>query len=306
MNETSHRPDVIVVVVTYHSASVVTALLDSIPAGVAPYDYKVLVVDNGSTDDTREILEARDDVVLLYSANVGYAAAINRAIRHAAADSPAFLVLNPDTVVHPGALAEMMPVLQEPGVGIVAPRTLDPSGMLMFTQRREPTLLRALGLGRTNLPALSEHVGDARAYSSRQAVDWAVGSALLVSRRCHEALGGWDPSFFLYSEETDFCLRARDLGFRTVYVPCAVVTHAAGASGRSPRTHSMQVLNRVRLYRRRHSLVPSAAYFAAILAGEMARSLRTGNAGARRAVRDLLRPRSRPPEIGASARLLPR
>jgi GT2 family glycosyltransferase len=305
MTPRTSTSDVCVVVVTYNSASVVADLLDSLPNGLAPFSADVVVVDNDSTDGTRELVAARPECRLIPSENLGYAAAINLGVAESA-PAPAILILNPDTLVHPGALTAMMPVLGDPLVGVVAPRTVDTTGALMLTQRREPTLLRATGLSWTGAAALSEHVSDPAAYELQSTVDWAVGAALLVSRQCHDLLGGWDPSFFLYSEETDFCLRARDLGFSTVYVPGAVVTHDAGGSGRTAKTHSMQVINRVRLYRRRHGPVSSSAYFTAVLFGELARLARGGGAASRRAVRDLVHPARRPAEMHASARLLPR
>ena len=83
------------------------------------------------------------------------------------------------------------------------------TGKLEFSLRREPTLLRALGLTRTKLPALSEYVQEPEAYREPHVVDWALGAVLMMSRECFDALGGWDESFFLYSEETDLSLRGQ-------------------------------------------------------------------------------------------------
>ncbi|MFX3745782.1 glycosyltransferase family 2 protein, partial [Streptococcus suis] len=80
---------------------------------------------------------------------------------------------------------------------------------------------------------------------------WLVGAILLVSRECFDALDGLDESFFLYSEETDFSLRAKEAGWATVYTPRAGAVHVGGGSGESSTTHTMKILNRVRLYRRR-------------------------------------------------------
>ena len=126
-----------------------------------------------------------------------------------------------------------------------------------------------------------------------------------MDRACNDALGGWDESFFLYSEETDYCLRARDAGWLTRYVPEATATHIGGQSGQSPRIHSMQILNRVRLYSRRHGPVASVAYWLLSIASELSWVLR-GHRDSITAVRALLLPRSRPAELGVSDRLVPR
>lgn len=293
-----------VVVVTYDSAHVVEALLDSLPAAMAGLEHSVVVVDNGSTDGTRALLAARPDCLLVESDNLGYSAGVNIGAAALGGTGPIF-VLNPDVTLAPGSVAPLVRALEVPGRGVAAPRVLNPDGSLFLSLRREPTLGRALGLGRSRHPLLSERLDDPADYDSPQVVDWALGACLLVDRACYELLGGWDESFFLYSEETDFCLRARDAGLATVYVPESVVTHVGGQSGQSPSIHAMQIVNRVRLYRRRHALLPSLAYYVLALASEASRLAR-GQRRSRTALVSLLVPRRRPAQLGCADRLLPR
>ena len=293
-----------VVVVTYNSAAVVPALLDSLPAALGHLDAEVVVVDNGSTDGTRELVSRWPSCRLVASHNVGYAAAINRGVSEAN-PAEAILVLNPDVVLEQECIPAMLRVLREPGVGIVTPVVKEVDGSVSWSLRREPSLLRNLGLGRTGRPVFAEYVTDPSAYQRSWDVDWAVGAVLLVSRVCHEALGGWDESFFLYSEETDFCLRARDHGFATRFCPEAAVMHIGGASGQSATTHVMEVTNRVRLYRRRHGVVASGAYLGLSVLSELSWWMR-GKEHAPAAVSALLRPSRRPPQLGTSGHLLPR
>lgn len=296
--------DVLVVIVTYNSARVIGALLESLPAALGRVMAEVVVVDNGSSDGTPELVAARGDCRLVRYVNRGYAAGINRGV---AEGSPAraILVLNPDVVLATGSVGVMLAELQKPGVGVVAPLVREEDGTISLSMRREPTLSRALGLGRTGHPKLAEYVTAAEAYSRPQDVDWALGAALLVSSECHNALGGWDESFFLYSEETDFCLRARDLGYRIRFQPAAEIMHIGGASGQSGDTHAMQATNRVRLYRRRHGRPAAFAYLLLCVASELSWHLR-GNPHSLAAVRALLRPATRPTELSASRNLIPR
>ncbi|HEY2041032.1 MAG TPA: glycosyltransferase family 2 protein, partial [Jatrophihabitans sp.] len=231
--------------------------------------------------------------------------AINLAVERS--DPTAHIViLNPDTRVRADALHTLLNGLHDPAVGIVAPRLVEPDGSTQKSLRREPTVLRALGLTRTRLPLLSEYVHDQRAYQTQTDADWAVGAALLVRRECFADLGGWDSSYFLYSEETDFCLRARDRGWLTRLQPTAIVEHIGGGSGRSARTHTMQVINRVRLYRRRNPPLSSWLYYLVTLLNEATRIIRPGDRGrSRAAVLALLRPLRRPAELGCSDRLMP-
>ncbi len=202
-------------------------------------------------------------------------------------------------------MAELIAALAEPGTGITAPQIRSASGRLDVTLRREPTALRALGLNWTRLPAFSEYLSRPEDYLEPRVVDWAVGAVLLFSPDCYQAVGGWDESYFLYSEETDFCLRARDLGWQTRYQPTALAVHLGGQSGRSGWTHAMQIVNRVRLYRRRHSRAAAWLYFGVTVLSELS-WLARGHSQSRRSLGALLVPRSRPAELACSGTLLPR
>ncbi|MDP8961599.1 MAG: hypothetical protein M3N32_08300, partial [Actinomycetota bacterium] len=110
-----------------------------------------------------------------------------------------------------------------------------------------------------------------------------------ISRRCLEQVGPWDETFFLYAEETEFALRARDAGFVLRYVPDAVATHLGGDRHTSSRLWALLAVNRVRLYSRRHGPVRTAAFWAAVALNEALRAL-AGRGVHRAALRALLRP----------------
>ena len=298
------RPDLAAVIVTYNSAHVVGDLLDSLPAALDGLSAEVIVVDNDSTDDTVDVLLARGDCQIVRSANIGYAAGINLGVRRSP-DAPVILVLNPDVVLHPKSVPPLLAALKRPAAGIVAPQVRSEHGRLELSLRREPTLLRALGLTKTKLPVFSEYVAEPAAYQRPRPVDWATGAVLAMSRDCFDALGGWDESYFLYSEEVDASLRARDAGLMTWYEPQAVATHLGGQSGRNDTTHAMQIVNRVRLYRRRHGRLASCCYYALTVASELSRIPR-GHAESRASVLALLSPARRPSCLRCSNSLVPR
>lgn len=296
-------PDIDVVIVTYNSAHVVGGLLDSLPGALGGLTADVVVVDNGSADHTAEFLESRADCRVVRSANVGYAGGINRGVREVSG-ADAILILNPDVRLHEGAIPPLVEALREPNTGIVAPQVRSPDGALELSLRRRPTVLRALGLTRTGVSVLSEYVRDGDDYARPHVVDWALGAVLLMSRACFEALGGWDESYFLYSEETDLSLRARDIGLLTRYEPRSVVVHIGGQSGRNEKTHAMMSINRVRLYRRRNSLLASWCYYWLTIACEFSWLMR-GQRESRFAILSLLRPSLRPRELSCSSQFLP-
>lgn len=298
------RPDLSIVIVTYNSAHVVGDLLNSIPAALAGLSADVVIVDNGSGDSTAELLAGRGDCRVIRSTNVGYAAGINRGVQESAG-SDAILVLNPDVRLAAGSIPPLLAALRLPATGIVAPQIRTADGSLYRSLRREPSLARAIGLNRTGWPLFSEYVARPAEYTQPSVVDWALGAALLISRACFDTVGGWDESYFLYSEETDFSLRARDLGLCTRYEPTSVAVHIGGQSGQNEKTHAMQIVNRVRLYRRRHSGLASWLYYALTVASELTWAVRAG-VRSRFAVRALTTPALRPAELGCSDRLMPR
>lgn len=296
--------DVAVLVVTYNSEEHITDLLDSLPAALGELTYSVVVVDNGSADGTVALVEKRQDCVVVRSANDGYAAGINKAVRSSPPAS-SLLVLNPDATVDPDAVPLMLDVLRKPGTGVVAPRVREADGSLSPTLRRGPTMGRVGGLSFTGLAAFTERIEDPAEYVAEHEVDWAVGAILLIDRECYDAVGGLDESYFLYSEETDFSLRARDLGWATVYTPAAGAMHVGGGSGESAITHTMKIINRVRLYRRRTDDRRAWVYFVLTVLVEVRRAV-LGHKKSWPTVRALVRPSTRPPMLGASEALLPR
>ena len=287
---------VAVVVVTYHSERLLADLLASLGPGLDGVRWHLTVADNASADGTVAALRrlAPDATVVEMGRNAGYAAGINAAVE-AAAPHDAILILNPDIRLAPGSGRELLAVLDRPGTGIVVPRLERGDGSFIPVLRREPTALRAMGdavLGARRagrFAALGELVVGDEHYRTESTADWAAGSAQLVSRECWDRCGPWDESFFLYSEETDFALRARDAGFATRLAPSALAVHLEGDSKHSPRLWALLTLNRVRLYRRRHRSPAVAAYWGALLLREASRAV-LGSRASRTAARALMSP----------------
>lgn len=286
---------VAVVVVTYHSEPLLADLIDSFEAGLAGVRWHLTVADNDSADGTVPTLRklAPEATIVEMGANRGYAAGINAAVA-AAAPHTAVLVLNPDVRLRPGCVQTLLASLRTPGTGIAVPRLVDGDGALIESMRREPAIRRTLadallGATRAGRTALGEVVTDERRYAGPAVTDWAEGSTQLISAECWQACGPWDESFFLYSEETEFALRARDAGFATRYTPGAQAVHLEGGSGTSPGLWRLLVLNRVRLYRRRHGRLLAAGFWAAVLLRETTRAV-LGRPTNRAAVRALLSP----------------
>ncbi|MEU4408458.1 glycosyltransferase [Streptosporangium sp. NPDC023963] len=282
-------PPLAVVIVTYSSGEVVEGCLRSLDAALAGAGpARVVVVDNASSDDTVERVRevAPEAEVIQTGRNAGFAAGVNAGI--AAADGCDVLVLNPDIRLAPGSVLLLRQALALPGTGIAAPRLTGETGTLHLSLRRRPTVPRALGealLGghrAGRIPALGELVVDPAAYDRPQAVDWVAGAAWLVSRACLDALDPLDERYFLYSEETEYMLRAGEAGFAVRYEPRAVAVHLGGEQSTSSRLWALSSANRVRMHRERYGRPRGQLMRLAVGLNELVRAVARGGAGGRR------------------------
>jgi N-acetylglucosaminyl-diphospho-decaprenol L-rhamnosyltransferase len=293
-------PRVAVIIVTYNSAAVLENCLRSLPSTGVDLNA-VVVADNGSRDDSLMIAKSANDLPMLtveLGRNAGYAAAINAGLDAIDITSlDAVLVLNPDCTVRPDTIVRLWRALREPGRGIAVPRLINPDGTLQPSLRRTPTVRRAiaeaaLGARAGRIGSLGELIADPKHYLEPGPAAWATGAAMLISTEAMASIGRWDESFLLYSEETEYALRAADKGWALWYEPAAVVEHVGGESGTSPRLAALVIVNKVALFRRRHRLPTAVAFYLVVLCGESVRAL-TGRRIARAAIVALLSPVSR-------------
>jgi GT2 family glycosyltransferase len=247
--------------------------------------HEIILVDSGSTDDSlarfSQLMPGAVGVDL--NGNLGYAAGLNAGVRATTLGGPV-LLLNPDIRPQLGSFAALVDALSDPSVGISVPRLVNDHGETQRSLRRRPTLLRAFGeavLGGTvagRFPAFGEIVQDPHAYERPSNVDWSTGAVMCIARPCLEATGAWDESYFLYSEETDFALRAQTKGYCVRYVPTSVVVHIGGDLHISPTLFALLNLNRVRSYGARHGRCMTMLFRAGIALGLAVRAI----AGSRR------------------------
>jgi N-acetylglucosaminyl-diphospho-decaprenol L-rhamnosyltransferase len=287
---------VAVVAVTYNSEPFIEDFLASLDDGLKGLTWHLTVADNASADNSTTLLRrlAPNATLVETGRNAGYAAGINAAVA-AALPHSAILVLNPDVRLMPGCVSELMSALG-PETGIAVPRLLDGNMQPIESMRREPTVIRAwadalFGANRVGrYPKLGEVVTDWSQYEKDAVADWAEGSTLLISAECWARCGPWDESYFLYSEETDFALRARDKGFATRYVAGASAIHLEGDSAQSPGLWALLTINRVLLFSRRNGKIRTFAYWAALLFREASRGIVLGKPTSRAAVKALVSP----------------
>jgi GT2 family glycosyltransferase len=149
----------------------------------------------------------------------------------------AISLLNPDTELRPNALTSLITYAEaHPRVGIIGPKLCYGDGSLQSSRRRFPTLATAF-LESTKLQQWFPRNRTLTRYymldtrdDETQDVDWVNGSAMFVRRELYEQVGGFDEAFFMYSEELDWCYRAKQVGWQIVYLPTAQVTHLEAKS----------------------------------------------------------------------------
>lgn len=228
-----------------------------------------LVVDSGSTDGTPDAVE-RDfpDITVARRPNIGFAAGNNLAL--AGARGRHVLLVNPDMEIISGTLAELVRALDErPEVGAASVVQQWPDGGLQPTIRVFPSAARqfgeALWLSRLPLFAhLQEEERRPEFYETERSADWLVGGFLLVRAEAIKQVGGLDERFFLFSEETDWCLRLRRAGWDVRHLPIMRVTHHTGRSARAD-LFAQNSFSKV-LYSRKHFSARARAAFRIALA----------------------------------------
>jgi len=223
-------PDVSVVVVTHNALPWLEQCLESVRG------EETIVVDNASTDATVSVVRERfPDVQLVEQANRGLAAGWNVGL--ARGTGRYFLILNADAWLSDGALAALVAFADEhPEAAVVGPRLLNPDGTLQRSVRGFPTLwrlateyffLRKLA-PRTQL--LNAFYAGGFEHDEVREAEFVMGACLLVRREAVEQVGPLDESFFLFSEETDWCYRFRAAGWKVLFFPGAECVHVGGAS----------------------------------------------------------------------------
>jgi len=196
----------------------------------------VVVVDNASSDGSEDALAASDPDArfLPTGSNLGFGRAANLGV--AATDAGHVLILNPDTIVEPGTVKALAAALDaDPRLAVVGPRIDNPDGALYPSARRFPKMGDAAGhafLGivwRKNRFTRRYRMLDWD-HTSPGTVDWVSGACMLVRRTAFDAVGGFDPAYFMYVEDVDLCWRLGRAGWTVGYEPAGRVVHAVGAS----------------------------------------------------------------------------
>ena len=269
MKADNSKPRVLAVIVNYEGAQMTLAALESLLEQSISAEIRIVVIDNASSDADAQALNVgvggRASVVR-FETNRGYAAACNAASQLAAeAGIPYVLWLNNDLLLESGSIETMLVRLEAaPGAAAVGAVTVD-----------FETGARVLGAGmdlsfwRGEVRHRHAGVAVAQLPEAPYQVDVVLATCVLVKISALRVIGGMDESYFMYAEDVDWAIRARQAGFGLEIVPAARARHA-GARSSSPQAQVRLILrNRVRMMRARAGPATQAAFIAYFVLGKL-------------------------------------
>lgn len=217
------NPTVYAVIATHNAGQWIDAAIESLRASMLPLE--IIVVDNASSDGTAGIVESGHGraTVITRTCNHGFGAANNEGIQHALARGADYIfLLNQDARVSPAAVGLLAAALdRHPEFGIMSPLHLDYAG-----REVDPKF-------QPYLAAHADVFSDALLGSLQPVyeVPFVNAAAWLMRRSMLEKVGGFDPIFFMYGEDNDYCIRARHYGFKVGIAPQARIFHWHGGAG---------------------------------------------------------------------------
>ena len=258
-----------IIIVSWNTAGLLENCLASILANPPISPFQSWVVDNASTDDSPQMVREKFPQVHLIEnrENVGFARANNQAIQQCTGKY--ILLLNPDTVVAPGALPALVDFLDKhPEAGAVGARILNPDSSLQISSHPRPTLSRELWrlFHLDRISPYAEYTLTKWETNQAQEVDVLMGACLLLRKEVLDQVGFLDEDYFMYSEEVDLCYRIQRAGWRLFWVPQAEVVHFGGQSTQQAPTEMFLNLYHGKIkYFRKHNGWSAAQMYKLIL-----------------------------------------
>jgi GT2 family glycosyltransferase len=258
--------DLSIVVVNWNTRDLLRACLQSIEGTIERLDYQVIVVDNDSADGSADMVAAEfPHTTLIRNAdNVGFARANNQAFKFCTGRH--VLLLNSDAELLPGTAERMVRALDaQPRTGIVGVQVLNPDGTFQASYADFPGVLGELLLATKLATRLRGATYPYYAEAQSQldcSVDWVSGACLMARRSAIEDVGPLDETYFMYTEETDWCYRFKRRGWSVRYLASAQVLHwGSQSSRRVPERRRSLVYASKWLFMRKHRGAAAAELF---------------------------------------------
>lgn len=265
-----------IVIVNWNTCDLLNNCLQSIFNPPLDLDFRTIVVDNASNDGSQKMVEERFPEVELISNsnNPGFAYANNQALKKCSSEM--VLLLNADTVVKPGSIETMVEYIENnPKVGIVGARLLNPDGSLQVSAYPEPTLTREFWrlFHLDKLWYYGTYPMDNWNHNEPRKVDVLKGACMLIRMEALEDVGMFDEDYFIYSEEVDLCARMQDSGWSLYWLPTAKITHIGGQSTQQVAEEMFLQLyqGKIQYFRKHNSSLVAILYKLIILLASLGR-----------------------------------
>jgi GT2 family glycosyltransferase len=288
-----------VVLINYHGAALLGGTI-RIARAFAGANVCLILVDNSPGDGAADIVRGADPdaTIILNDSNRGFTVAVNQAVE--AGEGEFVLLINPDVRSISGTYSDVLEAFRQPSVGAVVTQLLDTEGGVQRHCIRAP---RPFDLISEDL-ALAERFPRWEGPRRYRMLDWdhddarrvdaATGACLFIRRAALDDVGLFDERFFIYYEETDWLIRAKQCGWQTVFLPTVEAVHESeGSSPDAPYSHSPLLLESQHRYARKHFGVTRSALLRATLCGidlvRLARNALSGRAEARKVSLDRIR-----------------
>ncbi|GIV86250.1 MAG: glycosyl transferase [Chloroflexus sp.] len=226
-------PEASIIIVNWNTRQLLLDCLAALPAATAGIETEVWVVDNGSRDGSVAAVAATfpDVFIIANPDNRGFASANNQAIR--ASSGRYVFLLNSDTIAQPASITRLVHFLDtHPEVGVVGPQLLNADGSLQPSWAMFPNLITELTGKKIRWRRRYATNDGSPAYET----DWLDGAAMLVRREVVKQVGLLDESYFMYTEEVDWCYRIKRAGWRICYLPTSSIIHFGGQSSKQAAT----------------------------------------------------------------------
>ncbi len=243
-----------IIIVNWNTLKLLDNCLNSITFSQTSFSTETIVVDNASTDGSVEIVKTKYPWIKLIKnkENVGFARANNQGFKESSGRHVMFL--NSDTIVKPHAIDRVIEFMDScPGADIAGPKLLNEDGSLQISAFKLPTLFNSIGdliFGFFNSPLSSRFTSKYGRYDREIQVGWVSGACLVAKREAIEKIGGWDETFFMYSEDVVMGIKAKQYGLKTFFFPGAEVIHLRNKSSNIPQKRIMQIYeSRIKLRR---------------------------------------------------------
>lgn len=245
-----------IIIINYNTKEVTLNCVRSLLKNTKKVNFEIILIDNGSKENFQlPILNFQNLRLIKNAKNLGFARANNQGIKVAKGDYVLFL--NSDTVIKDNVIGEMSKWMDKNSkIGISSCKLLNNDGSVQGTGGYFPSLLKVfLWMTIEDIPGVDKLIKPFHPkpwhYEKQKELDWLTGAFMFIRKKVIDEVGDLDTDFFMYTEDVDFCFRAKKAGWKVIYLPRFAITHLGGASSTS-EFPIVSEFNGIKLFYKKH------------------------------------------------------